>query len=127
VSGESELHRLEAHEPGTVAAALQAATQDYARAVLWIESVRLDLRSPLDRAALRQREDATGEVLRLVDELRADGPGLRDWVLQNLDKLPPLPADLADLDFSRLDAAQLEALLADAEATVLSQLTGGAG
>lgn len=126
VSGQSPLHAEEAAEPGTVAAALQAATQDYSRAGLWIESVRLDLRSPIDREALRQREDATGEVLRLVDELLADPAAQRAWMLQNLDKLPPLPPDLADLDFNRFDDTRLHAMLADAEATVLSRLTGGA-
>lgn len=124
VSGESALHQQEAAEPGTVAAALQAATQDYARAPLWIESVRLDLRSPIDRTALKQREDAVGEVLRLVDEVRSDGARMREWVIQSLDKLPPLPTDLSDMDPGRLSDVQLDALLADAEATVLSKLTG---
>lgn len=124
VSGESTLHQQEAAEPGTVAAALQAATQDYARAPLWIESVRLDLRSPIDRTALKQREDAVGEVLRLVDEVRSDGAGMREWVIQSLDKLPPLPTDLNDMDPGRLSDVQMDALLADAEATVLSKLTG---
>lgn len=122
VTGESALQALEAAEPGSIAAALQAATQDYRRATLWIESVRLDLRSPLDRATLRQREDAGGEVSRLVDELAGDPVALRAWMLDSLDRLPPLPPDFADLDPGRLGDEQLQALLADAEATVISLL-----
>ena len=51
VQGETALHTLEARDPGSVAAAIQAATQDFTIADLWIESVRLALRSPIDREA----------------------------------------------------------------------------
>lgn len=123
VSGQSALHQQEAKEPGTLAAALQAATQDFTRASLWIESVRLDLRSPIDRTALLQREDALGEVIRLVDELRGDEAGMRKWIAENLDRLPPMPPDLMDMEPGQLSDESIDALLADAEATVLSQLT----
>ena len=124
VVGESELHQHEAAEPGTLAAALQAATQDFAKAPVWVESVRLALRSPIDRTALQQREDAVGEVLRIVDEMRGQVSGMREWLLQSLDKLPALPTDLDDMDPGRLSDVEMDALLADAEATVLSKLTG---
>ena len=123
VQGESALHALEAREPGSIAAALQAATQDFVAADLWIESVHLEIRSPIDRAAVAQRPDAVGEVVRLIDELIADDDGLRAWTLANMDKLPTLPSELADVDPSKLTAQQLRAFLMDAEATVLSRLT----
>jgi exonuclease SbcD len=123
VQGESVLHALEAREPGSIAAAIQAATQDFVLADLWIESVLLELRSPIDRIAAAKRPDAVGEVVRLVDELVADEQVLRTWILASLDKLPNLPSELEDVDPGKLTAGQLRAFLADAEATVLSQLS----
>lgn len=122
VRGESALHALEAREPGTLAAALQAATQEFELADLWIESVRLDLRSPLDRDAAARRPDAVGEVVRLVDELLADDDALTAWARANVDRLPALPSELADLDPAKVSAALWRALLTDAEATVLTRL-----
>ncbi|MFO1197530.1 MAG: DNA repair exonuclease [Burkholderiaceae bacterium] len=122
VRGESALHALEAREPGTLAATLQAATQEFELADLWIESVRLDLRSPLDREAAARRPDAVGEVVRLVDELLADDDALTAWARAHVDRLPALPAELADLDPAKVSAAQWRALLTDAEATVLTRL-----
>jgi DNA repair exonuclease SbcCD nuclease subunit len=126
VEGESALHRLEASQPGTIAAAIHAAAQDVDDAELWIESVRLALRSPFDRAAAAGRNDATGEVLRLVDAIAADEAGMRDWFLAQLAELGPLPSLVADADPRALDAGAIRALLGDAEATVLAQLSGEA-
>ena len=123
VQGESALHALEARDPGTIAAAIQAATQDFEVADLWIESVHLELQSPIDREAAAQRPDAVGEVVRLVDELAANDDELRIWILANLDKLPNLPSDLADVDSGKLTVEQLRSFLVDAEATVLSKLS----
>lgn len=123
VHGESALHELEARDPGMIAATLQAATQDFESTDIWIESVELDLRSPIDRKAAGGRPDAVGEVVRLVDELLADDAALRAWILANIDKLPALPAELSDADPNRLNTTQMRALLADAEATVLSKIS----
>lgn len=120
--GQSALHAVEARDPGTLAAAVQAATQDIDFAPVWIESVRLQLRSPIDRAAAAARPDAIGDVVRQVDDLLADDDRLRAWVLAHLDRLPPLPGDLADMAPDRMDLAALRSVLADAEATVLSRL-----
>jgi DNA repair exonuclease SbcCD nuclease subunit len=126
VAGESTLHRLEAAQPGTIAAAIQAAAQDIDDADLWIESVRLALRSPFDRAAAAERNDATGEVVRLVDAITGDEAAMRDWFLAQLAELGPLPPSLGDADPHSLDGPAIRALLGDAEATVLTQLSGEA-
>lgn len=123
VQGESVLHALEAHDPGSIAAAIQAATQDFVTADIWIESVHLEFRSPIDRKAIAQRPDAVGEVVRLVDELAANDDVLRTWVLTHIDKLPNLPSDLADVDPYKLTVKQLRNFLSEAEATVLSKLS----
>lgn len=123
VQGESVLHTLEARDPGSIVAAIQAATQDFVMADLWIESVQLELRSPIDRNAAAQRPDAIGEVVRLVDELATTDDVLQTWVLAHIDRLPNLPSDLADVDPYKLNVEQIKAFLADAEATVLSKLS----
>jgi DNA repair exonuclease SbcCD nuclease subunit len=123
IRGESVLHRLEAEQPGSVAAAIQAAAQDMDGADIWIEQVRLDLRSPLDRIAAAARPDAIGEVVRLVDALAADEMQLKAWVVEQLSDLTTLPRDLADADPASLSTEEIRAALADAEASVLAQLS----
>ncbi|RJG04127.1 metallophosphoesterase family protein [Noviherbaspirillum sedimenti] len=122
VTGESDLVRIEAEQPGTIAAAIQAATQDFDEADLWIEQVQLELRAPLDRAPAAKRQDAVGEVVRLVDEIAADDLRLQEWALAQLSGMGTLPLGLADCDPTTLDPAVLRAALADAEATVLAHL-----
>ena len=135
LSGETLLHSLEARQPGTLAAAVQAASQDVTGAEVWIEQVRLDLRSPLDRTSLEQGDDALGEMVRWVDTLAADGPGLEEFCRAALaEVLGKVPAEVlaaiaheaadAATDIPRLDdGAALLALLKDAEATLLARLS----
>lgn len=137
LTGETDLHAVEARQPGTLAAAVRAAAQDVTGAEVWIERVRLELRSPLDRNGLGQGADALGELVRWVDELSAGGPALEQFcraaLADVLGKVPPdvlaaLAHDAADSqgDIPRLDdAAGLLALLGDAEATLLARLNAG--
>ena len=124
IQGESALHRLEAEQPGSIAAAIQAATQDLEDADIWIEQIRLDLQSPLDRAAMAGRADAVGEVVRLVDVVSTDEGQLKAWFSQQLAEMKDLPGALADVDPLTFDVATMRAFLADAEATVLAQISG---
>lgn len=126
LNGQSKLSHIEAEHPGAMTAAVQAATQGFDDADIWIEEVRLDLQSPVDRKAIVERQDAMGEVVRLVDGLTGDDQRLVDWIRQQLSELGKLPAALADVDPTALNASALRAALADAEATVLAQLSGAA-
>jgi len=123
VHGESSLHRLEAQQPGVLAAAIQAAAQDCDDFEVWIEEVRLQLRSPLDRTAGAMRTDAIGDVMRLVDSLCADEALLKSWALEQLKDLPSLPRDLAAAAPDRLTVDELRMAIIDAEASVLAQLS----
>jgi hypothetical protein len=128
LTGCTPLHQIEANRPGTLEAAIRAAAQDL-EAEVWVERVRLDLSTPLDRAQAAERQDAVGELIRLVDALAADPSALAVWVQTGLDPLlKALPAELAGDDgLPSLDAADaLAALLRDAEATVLARLAAGA-
>jgi hypothetical protein len=132
--GETPLHGLEARQPGTLAAAVRAAAQDVASAEIWIEQVRLELRSPVDRARLAQANDALGELVRGVDALASDPQALASFCRQALgDVLAKMPAEVqaallhegAGSDVPGLDdPAALLALVQDAEATLLARLAG---
>ncbi|MCS6289299.1 MAG: DNA repair exonuclease [Nitrospira sp.] len=125
LTGSTELHRLEAAQPGTLAAAMYAAAQDLGTAEIWIEQVRLDLSTPLDRARAAQRQDAVGELVRLVDTIAGDDTELMRRAQVELgDLLDAMPAEVAAGDVPRLDdPVELRSLLMDAEATVLARLT----
>lgn len=128
LTGSTVLHRLEANQPGTLAAAVQAAAQDVSDAEIWIEQVRLELTTPMDRTQAAQRHDAVGELIRLVDSIAGDESELTNWARAELgDLLNVLPSEvttgISDDDVLRLDNfADLRALLTDAEATVLARL-----
>jgi exonuclease SbcD len=133
--GETTLHAQEARQPGTLAAAVQAATQDVTGAEVWLEKVKLNLRSPIDRNLLAQGEDALGELVRWVDVLATDGESLHQFckpILESvLDHLPPevrqaLVNDPGADDVPVLgDDATIGALLKDAESTLLARLNAG--
>lgn len=125
LTGSTELHRLEASQPGTLAAAMYGAAQDIGEAEVWIEQVRLDLTTPLDRRQAARRQDAVGELVRLVDSIAGDEPELLRWAQAELgDVLGSLPQEVAAGDVPKLDdPAELKGLLMDAEATVLARLT----
>ncbi|WP_053013536.1 metallophosphoesterase family protein [Caldimonas brevitalea] len=129
LQGRSALAELEAAQPGVLDAAVRAAMQEVSEADVWVEKVKLDLRSPIDRRGAADRGDAVGEVVRLTEWLAADPARLSDWVAQQLKELSSqLGAELAADDPARLGAEELQALLSDAEATVLAQLMdAGAG
>src|SRR5690606_17975765 len=46
IEGESFLHAVEAGQPGAIVAAIQAAAQEFDDVDIWVEQVRLNLRSP---------------------------------------------------------------------------------
>ena len=125
LTGSTLLHGLEAAQPGTLAAAMHAAAQDIGTAEIWIEQVRLDLSTPLDRARAAQRQDAVGELVRLVDTIAGDDTELMRRAQVELgDLLGAMPAEVTAGDVPRLDdPAELRSLLMDAEATVLARLS----
>ena len=125
LTGSTLLHGLEAAQPGTLAAAMHAAAQDIGTAEIWIEQVRLDLSTPLDRAQAAPRQDAVGELVRLVDSIAGNEQELMRRAQVELgDLLGAMPAEVTAGDVPRLDdPAELRSLLMDAEATVLARLS----
>ena len=129
LSGSTELHRIEANQPGTLTAAVQAAAQDVADGEIWVEQVRLELSTPLNRAQIVQRQDAVGELVRLVDAITRDDMELATWANKELgDLFRAMPPEVVAGDVPRLeDLKDLRNLLVDAEATVLARLAAAGG
>ena len=125
LTGSTELHRVEANQPGTLAAAMYGAAQDIGEAEIWIEQVRLELAAPLDRARTAERQDAVGELVRLVDSIVGDEAELLRLVQDEVGNLlGSIPQEVAAGDVPRLDdLTELKTLVMDAEATVLARLT----
>jgi DNA repair exonuclease SbcCD nuclease subunit len=124
LTGCTGLQTLEAERPGTLDAEVRAAAQDLPEAEVWIEQVRLDLSTPMDRIEAAKRQDAVGELVRLVDSIGADPAALDALVRAELGGLlGALPPEVAASDLPRLDDPHVwPALLRDAEATVLARL-----
>ena len=124
LTGSTGLHGTEANQPGTLAAAIRAAAQDVGDAEVWIEQVRLNLTTPLDRTLAAQRQDAVGELIRLVDAIGSDEVVLGALAQAELgDLMSALPPEVATGEMPQLDdLADLRTLLRDAEATVLARL-----
>ena len=122
LTGSTILHRIEANQPGTLAAAMHAAAQDVSEAEIWIEQVKLELSTPLDRVQAALRQDAVGELVRLVDSIAGDPAELMRRAQADLgDLLGSIPQEVAVGDVPRLeDVEELRRLLMDAEATVLA-------
>lgn len=131
LSGVTSLHSLEAQTPGTLAAAVQAAAQDITHSEIWVEKVRTNISSPIDRQQAALGEDAIAELIRLVDNLTADKEALKDWAQAALQEvLDNLPQEIVEdpdkEDIPRLDdTLNLQSLLQEAEATVLARLSQG--
>lgn len=129
LTGSTALHAAEANRPGTLDAAIRAAAQDLGDVEVWIEQVRLDLATPLDRALALQRQDAVGELIRLVEAIGADETALGNLAQTELGGLlGTLPSEVADGEVPDLTSTpDLLSLLRDAEATVLARLAAAGG
>jgi exonuclease SbcD len=129
LTGSTELHRLEANRPGTLNAAIRAAAQDVSEAEIWVEQVRLDLSTPLDRGRAAGRQDAVGEIIRLVDTIAGDDAKMKRWLEAELGELlNAMPPEVTAGEVpSWDDLGELRGLLMDAEATVLARLAPAGG
>jgi hypothetical protein len=103
---------------------MRAAAQDISEAEIWVEQVRLDLSAPVDRAQSAERQDAVGELVRLVDSILSDEAELSRRAQVELGELlSSIPQEVASGDVPKLDdSTELRSLLLDAEATVLARL-----
>ncbi len=93
----------------------------------WLEKVELHTRPLGERARLREREDAIGEMLRGLGSLAADDAALSELALELGELKRKLPADLREgPDAIDLDSPEaMRELLSAIEETLGSALRGG--
>jgi exonuclease SbcD len=98
-------------------------------AEIWVEQVRLDLSTPLDRGRAAGRQDAVGEIIRLVDTIAGDDAKMKRWLEAELGELlNAMPPEVTAGEVpSWDDLGELRGLLMDAEATVLARLAPAGG
>ena len=117
VEGVSDAHAAVARDPETVVAAIRARALDLHGDRVWLEKVRLHTRPTVDVAALRERDDATGEVLRTVGSV--DDDALATLAAGFADLKAKLPAGV---DIDPTDPAFLREALGDVERLLVAQL-----
>ncbi len=122
LTGESALRVVEAEQPGTLRATIEAVVQDIVDAEIWLEKTPLQLRAPVLRDALLEQTDALGEVVRLVNTLRNDDDALREWFQAQTREMTSLPHTLAHEDPTHINLDQMRVMLMEAESTVLANL-----
>lgn len=92
--GASPAHARLVSDPARLRAEVQAGMLEVAGERAWLEKLVIDTSPPVDRRALRERDDPVGELLRLLDELphASDAGDLVKAAIGDLAaKLPPDP------------------------------------
>lgn len=120
VEGVTDAHAALARDPESAVAALRARALDVLGDRLWLEKVRLRTRPKVDVAARRGRDDATGEVLRTVDQV--DDDALAALAAGFTDLKAKLPAGTG---IDPTDPAFLRAALGDVERLLVAHLEAG--
>lgn len=117
VEGVTDAHAAVARDPDTVIAAIRTRALDVHGDRVWLEKVRLHTRPKVDVAALRERDDATGEVLRTVGAV--DDDVLAALATEFADLKAKLPAGT---DIDPTDPAFLRDALGDVERLLVAHL-----
>ena len=125
LTGATPAHARLVRDPEQILNEIRSCALDLAGEQLWIESVHSQTRSPLDLAALAQREDAVGELLRFLEAVTASPEQAQAAVQAALEPLEAkLPADLRRGPDSLVpeDPEALRALLTEVQEGLVAQL-----
>lgn len=96
VAGASTIHSTLNRDRQAVAENLRAVCTDAGNGMVWVEKVKIATSPPVDRAAMRDRDDAIGELLRSIDHFPDDAAGLAE-IEQSLSQLfSRLPKEMKD-------------------------------
>lgn len=103
---------------------IRNAAIDIADDALWIERIRLTTATPVDLHRLAEREDAIGQVVRSLLELRDHPEGRGELLSELADLRSKLPAEVREgPDAIRLDdPALVDEMLGDIEQLVVARL-----
>jgi hypothetical protein len=103
---------------------IRNAAIDIADDALWIERIRLTTATPVDLHRLAEREDAIGQVVRSLLELRDHPEGRGELLSELADLRSKLPSEVREgPDAIRLDdPALVDEMLGDIEQLVVARL-----
>ena len=124
VEGASAAHEELTCDPERWENEVRRAANDVSLDAVWVEKVRLATTASFDLGAVRERDDAIGQLARSLVALRTDDDGLEALIseLAELDKKLPREAK-EGVDAARLDdPAFARELLAEVEQTLLPTL-----
>jgi exonuclease SbcD len=93
---------------------------------VWIERVAWETRAPIDLGELAERDDAVGQLVRAVRELRDDPAALKELAGEWAELKPKLPAELRD-GYDLEDSRLVLSLLDDVEQLLLPRLVSREG
>jgi DNA repair exonuclease SbcCD nuclease subunit len=102
LSGTTAAHAALVAAPEKWAAELRAAATDAGGDGIWVEKILVRTRSPIDLAALGERDDAMGQLVRALAALREDEAAQRSLLGELADLRSKLPAELTEGD-DRID------------------------
>jgi DNA repair exonuclease SbcCD nuclease subunit len=125
LSGRTRAHAALAADRDRFVSEVRNAANDAAPGMVWVERVDLATRTVLDLDALARRDDAIGELVQALRDLKGDDLALAELApaLDDLKrKLPPELRDTVRLD----DPAFLRAMLDEVEQLLLPRLIEGA-
>jgi DNA repair exonuclease SbcCD nuclease subunit len=122
ITGLTDIHAELNRDPEQVRSEVISLANECGGGLLWIERVRVATSPRLDRAALLKRDDPFGEVLRILDSMRADASSLSQLdAVEELRK--KLPSEIGEgSDPIATDTAALAIALDEAEGLLLARL-----
>ena len=126
VTGRTPLHGRLVENPGQFRAEACAWLNEASAGMAWLEKLTLELSAPLDLAALAERDDPFGLLVRRLDELAADPQALAALAEPALHELgQKIPAELRERDplLQPLAAEVLAEALAAARGRLLAAIS----
>ncbi len=127
-TGHSSAHEQLQRDPERWENEIRAQATDIGADNIWVERVRFDTRAPYDVDEIASRDDALGQLLRSLRELRSDTRALEELSSQLDDLRRWLPREAKEgPNAVRLDDPdELSRALEDVEQMLLPRLLGGA-
>jgi hypothetical protein len=122
ITGLTDIHAELNRDPEQVRNEVISLANECGGGLLWIERVRVATSPRLDRSALLKRDDPFGEVLRILDSMRADASSLNqlDAIAELRKKLPSEIGEGSDP--IAMDTPALTIALDEAEGLLLARL-----
>ena len=129
VSGATRAHAELVADPDRHTNEIRAAANDLDGEGVWVEKVKLCTRAAINLEALRDRDDAVGQLARSLRDLSQDEAAMRALFDELGDLKKRLPLELREGPDGALidDAAKMREVLGDVEQLLMPRLVGTSG